>query len=53
VHWTSAGVAHTWGDSAPKADSPFGIFPPNPALASNACRWAFVLQIKVILKQWK
>lgn len=41
MHRTSAGVAHTWGDSAPKADSPFGIFPPNPALAGKTCRWAF------------
>jgi len=40
VQRTSAGVAHTFRDSAPKADSPFGFFPPLPALAANACRSA-------------
>ena len=27
-------------DSAPKAGSPFGIFPPNPALTGKTCRMA-------------
>jgi hypothetical protein len=40
LHRTSAGVARTSADSAPKAGSPFGFFPPNPALASKTCRSA-------------
>jgi len=41
VHRTSAGAAHTFGVVAPKGG--FGIrwfFPPIPALAGNASRWA-------------
>jgi hypothetical protein len=43
VHRTSAGAAHTFGDSGPNGG--FGVwrfFPPNPALAGNACRWAVI-----------
>jgi len=40
LHRTSAGFAHTWGDSAPKTGSPFGFYLPNPALAGKTCRSA-------------
>jgi hypothetical protein len=40
VQRTRVGFTLPSRDSAPLAGSPFGIFPPNPALAANACRSA-------------
>jgi hypothetical protein len=41
------GFTHTFGDDAQSGG--FGVwwlFPPNPALAGNACRWAADLLLK-------
>jgi len=46
VQRTRAGFRLALTDSAPKADSTFGIFPPIPALAANACRWAAFYTMK-------
>ena len=42
------GLCRPSADSAPKANSTFGIFLPNPALAANACRWLAGAEEQVI-----
>ncbi len=40
AHWTSAGFAHTFGDSAPTADSASGGFSRQIPPAAKTHRWA-------------
>jgi len=43
-------VAHTFGEGGPNGG--FGVWwlcPPHPALAGNACRWALVVKVAILL----
>jgi hypothetical protein len=48
VHWTSAGFALTFGDSAPNGGfGALSFFPPIPALASNTA-WCVLINHRLL-----